>query len=373
MHSKVSMPVNDVKAGMVCANPIFFCNTHGDEVMLVRAEAPLTDAIIKKLKMLDIGYITIFSDEPSADDTQQEDDKPPVETVPTPPVESAISEELHKEAMASIKGLFDIVSDSSIVTAHRAIKDLNNVVDQLVEAFTPEQAGANHIVNLRKYDEYTYHHSLSVAVLAIAIGLKMGLSRRELRELGRSAIMHDIGKVMVPVEVINKPSRLTPEEFEIVKKHSENAIRYLRGGGIGDSQLWGDISCHHEKFDGTGYPNGLKGKDIPLFSRIIAVADVYDALTSYRPYRKPLLPGTVFEMIMADVGSVFDYDVVNTFTKIVELYPINSVVTLSNKRIGIVVDNRHSLRPILKMLDDGKLLNLADLSNLNLMIEHVRD
>ena len=373
MLYKVSIPVSDAKVGLICAEPIFFRNDDGNEVMLVRADAPLTDTIIKNLKLRDVSQVMIFSDEPPPVKTPKQYDDLPAEPVPAPPVESVISNELHEAAMSGIKGLFDLASGSSVVTAYQVVKELNNVVDQLVETMSSEQAGMVHIANLKSYDEYTYHHSLSVAVLAIAIGQEMGLSPRELKKLGRSAIMHDIGKVLVPIEVINKPSRLTPEEFDIVAKHSENGASYLKKEGIGDTQLWGDVSCHHEKFDGTGYPNGLRGKDIPLFSRIIAVADVYDALTSYRPYRKPLLPATALEKIMVGVGRIFDFEIVSAFTKIVELYPINTVLTLSNKRVGIVVDNRYSLRPILRMLDDGELFNLADLNNLSLMIEQVRE
>ena len=373
MLYRVSIPVNDAKVGMICANPIFFRNEHDDEVMLVRADAPLTDTIIKNLKLREISEVMIFSDEPPPAKAPKQYDEPPVELVPTPPIESVISDELHKEAMLSIKGLFDLASGSSVVTAYQVVKELNNVVDQLVETMSSEQAGMIHISNLKSFDEYTYHHSLSVAVLAIAIGQEMGVRNRELKKLGRCAIMHDIGKVMVPIEIINKPSHLTPEEFKIITEHSENGAKYLRREGIGDAQLWGEVSCHHEKFDGTGYPKGLRGKDIPLFSRITSVADVYDALTSYRPYRKPLLPATAFEMIMVDVGRIFDFEIVSAFTKIVELYPLNTVLTLSDKRTGIVIDNRYSLRPILRMLDDGELLNLADLGNLSLMIEQVRE
>ena len=356
---------------MITAAPIFFKNENGDEVMLAREETPLTEFIINKLRSHRLDAISIYSGNPP-EKNQIEIEKPSILAIPlAPPLESVISDDLHKEAMSGIKGLFDLAAGNGFVTAHQIVKDLNNVVDQLVESVSLEKGGMIHIADLKSHDEYTYHHSLSVAVLSIAISQEMGINSDDLKLLGRCAVMHDIGKVSIPTEIINKPSKLTDEEFEIMKGHALNGARLLKQQAIGDVFMWKVVSSHHEKINGTGYPDRLSGSDIPLFSRIISVADVYDALTSFRSYRKPMSPAVAFEIIMSDVGRAFDYEVVNAFAKKIELYPVNTVMELSNKRTGVVVDTRYSLRPIIRMLDDGSLVDLAAMDNLTLMIERV--
>ena len=369
MQYKVSIPVSNVKVGMIPAAPIFYKNEQGVEVMLARAETPLTDAIIDKLRNRRINSIYIFSDTPPPEKKLIGTSKPATHLIS--PIKTSISVELHNEALSGIHGLFDLASGNSFVTAHHVVKELNDVVDKLVETVLSKESGMVHISDLRSYDEYTYHHSLSVAVLSIAIGQEMGLSAGDLQQLGQCAIMHDIGKVMTPIEIINKPSKLTPEEFDIIREHAENGSKYLQHEGIGNALIWNVVSSHHEKINGTGYPKGLERNEIPLFSRIIAVADVYDALTSYRSYRKPMAPAVALEMIMSDIGTAFDYEVVSAFTRKIELYPINTVIELSNKRTGIVVNNHYFMRPVIKMLDDGALIDLASMDYLTLMIERV--
>jgi HD-GYP domain-containing protein (c-di-GMP phosphodiesterase class II) len=155
-----------------------------------------------------------------------------------------------------------------------------------------------------------------------------------------------------------------------MKAHTNDGYKYLKEQGVGDENLWKIVQCHHEKIDGTGYI-GLVGKEIPLFSRIISIADVYDALTSYRSYRTPMSPAMALEIIMGDASRAFDYEIVCIFLTVVELYPINSVVELSDKSQGVVIDNSYSLRPILRMLDNDEPLDLASLSNLSLIIERI--
>ena len=284
-----------------------------------------------------------------------------------------LSEDLYDEALGGIKNLFEVAGGSKMITAHQVVKELDNVVDQLVETVSAESGELVHIAHLKSYDEYTYHHSLSVAVLSIAIGQALNLFKPALRKLGSCAIMHDIGKILVPIDIINKPSRLTPEEFEIVKTHSSKGAEYLESQGIGDQELWNAVRHHHEKYDGSGYPSGLKGSEIPLFSRIVSVADVYDALTSYRSYRTPMAPPVAFETVMGEVDRAFEIGVVNAFIKKVELYPEGSIVVLSDGRMAVVVDNSYAMRPILKLVDTQTHINLGELDNLHLVIDRVLD
>jgi len=378
MKYEISIPMEDVVAGMVAAKPIFARNEHGVEVMLVKAETALTDSTIVRLHRYHVQNIIVFSETPPENPVSEEKTSEEIlisnaAEEPLPKIKPVIDGKLQKDALQGIQNLFAVASGSSFTTAHQVVKHLDSIVDQLVETVSEETSGLVHISNLKSFDEYTFHHSLSVAVLSIAIGQGMNLDKADLKQLGRCAILHDIGKILVPNEIINKRGHLTDEEFEIIKSHSVKGAEYLKKENIGDKFLWDVVLSHHEKFDGTGYPNGLKGNEIPFFARIISVADVYDAITSHRSYREPMPPGVALEVIMGDAGRAFEYDIVSAFTKKVELYPIGSTLILSDKRTGVVINNRNSLRPVLRMLDNNQTINMAELANLHLVIEKVQD
>ena len=377
MSYKIYIPTESAVQGMILAENMYIKGEDGARVILARSNKQLTDFLIDKFKLHGITSIPIFSDEPpktSGSAVVIKKKRPFEESkLPTENIEPVINEKLQDEAILSIQSIFSVASGSSMTTAHEVVKGINDVVSQLVETVAQDEKGLVHISSLKSYDEYTYHHSLSVSLLSLAIGQGMNLDKASLKQLCFSALLHDIGKVLCPIDVLNKPSKLTNEEFEIMKGHAGKGAKFLSEEGIGSRSIALVVGGHHEKFNGKGYPLGLEGDSIPLFSRIIAVADVYDALTSHRPYREPMQPAEAFDIIMSDVGSAFDYRVVKAFSQTVEFYPKGTYVTLSNKRQGIVVDSSHFLRPTVKMLDSGEVLDLAALSNLHLIIEKVNN
>jgi len=312
---------------------------------------------------------------------KQEPLKPPPKLpkpdIDIPKAKSSIDDELREEAVDSIRSMFSLANvpktEENMTTAYRAVKEVEDVVDKLTKSLSGEADSFVCIADIKSYDEYTYHHSISVAILSIAIGQSMGLSEYEVQQLGRSAILHDIGKMMIPNEVINKPGRLTEEEFIEIKNHPAYGADLLAKWGIGDMAIRLGVLSHHEKMDGTGYPNKLKGKKIPLWARIISVADVYDAVTSYRSYRVPMTPAEAVDLISSQVGTAFDYEVVSVLLDKIELYPINTCLELSNGRFGLVIDNEYPMRPVLKMTDTGEKLDLLGLENLDIMIKRVVD
>ena len=163
-------------------------------------------------------------------------------------------------------------------------------------------------------DHYTFGHSMRVAYFSMVTGRELGLSEEELKELELSAIFHDIGKIGTPDHVLNKPSRLTEEEFQVMKQHPEQSYEILK-----EFEGWENIASnarlHHERYDGRGYPLGLKGEDIPICARIILIADTFDAMTSTRPYRKGLDYSVAFEELHQFSGSQFDPKCVNAFVE----------------------------------------------------------
>ena len=388
---KVPMSVYELEEGMVMAETFHVKNEEGVNLMFSSVGTKLTARHIEKLISHRVEEIKVFSDKPpapkpvnaSAKTVKRVSAAKKVEAkkkeFKLPEAKPTVRNELRDQAVKSIRNLFDATRDGlsdgggNMTTAYQAVKDVDTIVYQLVNVIKFDPGGLVHINNLKSYDEYTYHHSLSVAVLSVAIGQTLGLRNVELRNLCRCAILHDIGKIFVPIDLINKPGRLDPKEFETVKDHAIRGGQYLKNGTIGNMELWIGIMCHHEKIDGTGYPRGLKKDEIPLFSRIISVADVYDALTSLRPYRSPMTPCGAMEIVMGGAGTSFDINVVQAFKIKLELYPINTIVELSDRRLGIVANNKNASRPILQMLGSNEVVNLSDLANMSLVITRVHN
>ncbi len=168
---------------------------------------------------------------------------------------------------------------------------------------------------LKQKDEYTEGHSLRVIEYALKIGRELNLDEESIRDLEISAVLHDIGKLGVPDKILKKPGRLTKEEFEIMQQHSVNGENLLKG--IKNLQKYKRyIRAHHERYDGQGYPDGLKGEEIPLISRIIFVADTFDAMTSDRPYRKGLPTNVAVDELIKCSGTQFDSRIVEAFLNV---------------------------------------------------------
>jgi HD-GYP domain-containing protein (c-di-GMP phosphodiesterase class II) len=186
-------------------------------------------------------------------------------------------------------------------------------------------------------------------------------------------MMHDVSKQTIPLEIINIKGKSTDAEYKTIQNHPVIGASNLRTAGIGDVELWNGIMFHHEKVNGSGYPKGLKGKHIPLFSKIICVADVYDAVTSYRSYRLPMLPSEAFELISKDVNVAFELDVVRAFFAKLELYPMNTIVELSDGRLGMVVESEGAsrLKPCIRIWGSTEVINLAAAGNTGVSIVSV--
>lgn len=167
---------------------------------------------------------------------------------------------------------------------------------------------------LRKKDEYTFEHSTRVAYFASLIAAELGFSKKKILELEFAALFHDIGKIGIPDSILKKEGRLTEEEFEEMKKHPVHSADIIKHF-LPFKPLVKAVRHHHERFDGTGYPHGLKKEEIPLFSRMILVADTFDAMTSTRPYRKGLPQATAYEELMRASGSQFDPEIVKAFIR----------------------------------------------------------
>lgn len=271
---------------------------------------------------------------------------------------SIIDNQLRNQAVQDIKKLFTFAKDPSKTTKeerNNQIKSISNEIDLIVDQILGHEHAMLNLVDLKLFDDYTFHHCVNVAVISITIGSALNMDRDKLYKLGLAAILHDIGKTFVPESVLNKDGKLNDDEWEIMMDHPFLGYKHIKENypSIPATSLAG-IMSHHEKWNGTGYPNGKKGEDIFEFGRIIAISDVYDALTSDRPYRKALLPHTAVEYIMGMTEESFDFNIVSKFLKSIAPYPLGTILELSDARKGIVIKNTpgYGLRPILKIIKD---------------------
>ena len=213
------------------------------------------------------------------------------------------------------------------------------------------------MMEIKSYDNYTYSHSLNVGILSAMLASEMGISHNRLEDLTLCALMHDIGKLDIPIEIINKNGPVTPSEFDIIKTHPLKGVERMRKCFNLSTEVLPGIQSHHEKVDGSGYPFGYIGTQIPLFGRILAVADVYDALTSQRSYRKAWHPKEALEYIIAGSDSQFDFDLVQIFSHLISVYPTGALVKLSDGSTAVVVKNHpeNIFRPCIRLLESSPL------------------
>lgn len=348
------VPIEQLTPGMKLARDINLFGTSRTLSVLLRSGQTLTGIFISKLKYCNIPGAYVESD--FTNDIQ---------------VHDAIDEKLKIEALSDIKQIFFDFRNNHTIVDKNYMRGLENIARKLVEDVACNADFLIDMIELKGYDDYTYFHSLNVAILSIAIGISLELDEFRLYEIALSGLLHDIGKIAIPINIINKPSALTTEEYEIVKEHPINAANHLNYKNAVSSNVYYAVISHHEKYDGTGYPYGLEGSNIHLYGRILAVADVYDALTSNRPYRKPCFPNEAIEFIMGNSGVHFDPDVVRAFLKRVAPYPIGTCVRLSNGCIGVVVKNTYHqpLRPVVRLINgDRSELNLLDDPNLRSVV-----
>lgn len=193
------------------------------------------------------------------------------------------------------------------------------------------------LARLKRADEYTYMHSVAVCALMISLGRQLGLDETAVREAGLAGLLHDVGKMLMPMSVLNKPSRLTDAEFAVMQSHPERGHALLVASGSIPASTLDVCLHHHERIDGSGYPYRLKGSEISLFARMAAVCDVYDAVTSNRSYKKAWNPAESLSR-MAQWEGHFDKRVFHAFVRSVGIYPLGSLVRLESGRLGVVID-----------------------------------
>jgi len=338
--------VDKLKPGMVIGYPIM----REDGVVLIREGVVLNDVLINRLKKL--GFENIYIQDSRFPDAN---------------VEEIISHDLRRQALVTLnETLYQVVKGEVI-----SIEPLKKLVDEIIEEVLSSKKPVVSLIQLRQYDDSVFAHSVNVATLSVFIGKFLGFYRSQLKTIALGSLMHDLGKIKIPVEILNKPDRLSPKEWELMRKHSLWSAELMAEKMPEEAESIKIALQHHERMDGSGYPYGLKGEDIYFLSRICACADVYDALTVDRPYRKRFSYAEALEYLMGNSSNLFDLQVVTTMIRHIAPYPVGEVVKLTNGETAVVVRLNEGLpiRPVVRVIKDKEGKDLSKPRDIDLMKE----
>ncbi|MFE4710397.1 HD-GYP domain-containing protein [Paenibacillus sp. NPDC056722] len=311
---------------------------YSDEGMILLSDGvELTDSLIKRLGRIDIGYVYV-------QDSLTEDVV----------IEGMLQDETRNQALKVIKTQFQDMSGASGITKgfYHLDKKFSGVMDSILDEMSAQETPMIMLLEMHTADNYLYVHSLNVCLYTLVMAIAHGYSKAELRVIGLGALLHDIGKTQIPVKIVQKPGKLTDEEFRQMQAHTEIGYRILK-----DEPNIPLLSAHcalqhHERIDGSGYPRGLKGGEIHEYAKWIGVADSYDAMTSSRVYKKAMLPHQAVEALYVGSGTLYEQRQLELFRDRVAIYPLGLTVKLSTGQSGVVVkiDSTTPHRPVVRIL-----------------------
>lgn len=255
------------------------------------------------------------------------------------------------------------------------ITPLAAVAEEMVDTMFTHGDAMLCLARIRAKDAYLMEHSMNVAILLANFGRYLDLDRSVLKELTLGGLLHDVGKIMTPDEVLNKPGKLTDEEFVVMRQHVVHSYEILSNTpGITATML--EVAAnHHERLDGTGYPQRLKGEQLSLYTRMSGIVDVYDAVTADRVYKQGMQPTQAFRILLKGINHHFDAELVTKFIKCMGVYPVGTLVQLSNQRLAIVMQrNPHEpLKPVVKVIYHGTQRHYLEVQWLDLAKNGVQE
>jgi putative nucleotidyltransferase with HDIG domain len=237
------------------------------------------------------------------------------------------------------------------------IRAVKQIVAPMLESVLRNPDAMACMVSMRKKDDYTYNHAMATAVWALVFGRHLGLDHVDLESLATGALLQDVGKTKIPIELLQKKGPLEADEFEEVKRHVEYGLQILKDTGIVDSSVETIVRTHHERHDGSGYPKGLSGNEIPVSGRITGIIDTFNAMTAVRPYAAAMSPYSVMRHLLDNADILFQAEIVERFIQVVGMFPTGTLVELNTGEVAIVMHQNpvRRLRPkVMLILDENK-------------------
>ena len=333
------LPVSKLKDGMVLGQSLF--NTAGGSY-LVKGQ-PVTIDYIRKLRQIGIQSVTVTSMDPA---------------YKLPPSPDVIEEKTRINAISTVYNTFQSIEENGTLDTTA----LQRVTDSIVFDLFENRNNLVQLTDIRAHDAYTFAHSVNVAVLSAMMGMLCHMPRDEISLITLGGLLHDLGKVDVSSAILTKNRGLSDREFKIMKNHPlDGSRRILNVSDLPKKSILAAIAAqHHEHIDGSGYPNGITGNEMHHYAKITAIADVYDALTSERPYKKAYMPNIAYNIMHNINKGQFDQDLLDTFFNNVALYPEGTVLK-TTFGFAVVKESRfgRTTTPIIILFADtnGKLLN----------------
>jgi len=326
--------VSELKPGIKLSRTIY--NSRGEE--LLKNGVALTDTYIELLIKLKLPFVWV-------------DDGLPFWM---PEASDVIKRQTRVAAVRQIKNVLLEAKESGRLVIEP--QSLYTTVREFTEQLLSNKNLIFNLVDLRSQDDYTFAHSVNVCLLTLMTGITLGYGHSELAFLGIGALLHDLGKVKIPDEILNKPGGLTAEEFEVMKNHTVLGYEMIREAGNLDEMNAIMALQHHENYDGSGYPKGLKGEQINEYAQIVAIADRFDAITANRVYRKAFPSVEAYEMCEASVNYFVKESVAKAFMYNIAAYPAGTIVELNNGMAGVAADTPkgNSLFPMVHVYFDEK-------------------
>lgn len=275
-----------------------------------------------------------------------------------------IRPEIQEKLSAQMRQLVRIRGTDSDANQEFKIYEVRAMMTSVVEDFLKEEAVMEKLANMRTAYEYLYQHSVGVMINAMLLGTSLGISKTQLKSLGRAAIFHDIGMLFIPLEIMEK-QRLSKDEYQIIKSHPLKSYLFLKDNANLDQSILRAILEHHERWDGSGYPNEKEGDKIDENAQIIGLADTFDSMINERPYRKAYSVSEVHEFIMSQAGTQFNPKLVKEFIRNINPYPINTLVEMNDGSSAVVIKTNtpYHTRPVIKAVNGplrGKHINLLE-------------
>ena len=246
----------------------------------------------------------------------------------------------HNEISLLVEEIEEVIDSDSELLAHKVKKP----VEVMVGSVNRNPDAYVWLTRLKKFHSYLYRDSLSASVWASVLGRQLGLAEEDLESLATGVMLMDTGKTSLPQALLEKHDRLTMEEWELMKTHVQRGVDMLSAGEKFIPDVMETVLTHHERLDGSGYPSGLKGRQIPLFGQIAGIVDFYVSVTTPRPYAKPISPSKAIAMLYEQKGRYFDEELVSNFIEVLGTYPTGSLVELSTGEVGVIMSQNPGLR-----------------------------
>jgi putative nucleotidyltransferase with HDIG domain len=372
--------VRDARSGMfvheICGSwmdhPFWkkaFLLTENEDIKTLRT-CGIQEVWIDTEKGLDVGSEAVVSTD-TEEKAKVEAELAKIAREPSPEPRTPLHVELEKARKLQAKSKAAVTSMFQEARMGNAIKvsEAGPLVDEISESITRNPEAFLNLARLKTKDDYTYMHSVAVCALMIALGKQLGLTGAALKEAGLAGLLHDVGKMLIDDDILNKPGKLTDAEFEIIKDHPRKGWEILQGSPEITAVALDVCLHHHERVDGTGYPERVSGDPLSLFARMGAVCDVYDALTSNRCYKHGWEPAETIRKMAEWRNGHFDERIFQAFVKTIGIYPSGTLVRLKSGRLAIVIEQTEKslLTPIVKSFFSTKsnepfLPELIDLS-----------